>query len=230
MSLDGWVYPLGNGVIRAALGAFARCRVEGVEAVPPFGPLLVVSNHLSLLDPPLLAVTVPRRLHYLAKESVFRTPPVRWLLRGYGAFPVARRGHDVRGMRWVQGLLQRDLAVALFPEGTRRPGGLRRPVPGVVRLHLATRAPVLPVGITGTEHIRSIPRIFLPTGDITVRIGSPFTLPEIEGRPARAQIAALGDIVMRRVADLLPVSYRGEYAQGAPGERGLPGSSDYPAR
>lgn len=208
----GWVYPVGNLIVGTALRLLATFRVERVGAVPPQGKLLVVSNHTGLIDPALLSLSVPRRLRFLAKEEAFGNALAGWILRAYGAFPVARNRRDIQGLRWARSILERDEVIALFPEGTRSPRGLRKPVPGVVHLHLRTQAPMLPVAITGTQHITTIPRIFLPTGHITVRVGEPFALPVTEARVEKGDVPALADMIMRRIADLLPEEQRGVYA------------------
>lgn len=212
---DGWVYPSGNFLIRSALRAFANFGVEGREGVSPRGGLLVVSNHMSYIDPALLSLAIPRRLHFLAKQSAFRTPLVKYILRGYGAFPINRDGRDIKGFRWALDQLHRGEALSIFPEGTRNPEGLIKPVAGVVQLHLKSQVPILPVAITGSGHLRGYHRIFTPTGNIKVTIGSPFSLPMLEGKLEKAQIDAMADMIMQRIADLLPESQRGVYSRAS---------------
>ena len=84
------IYPIGNALIGASLRCFSNYNVTGKELIPTHGPLLVVSNHLSNIDPPLLAVSIPRPLHFLAKKGIFHDPIVNVILRGYGATPVKR--------------------------------------------------------------------------------------------------------------------------------------------
>lgn len=204
-------YRLSNWAFRRVLTWFADWRVEGQEYVPPFGPLIVVANHLSNLDPPLLAVSIPRRLHFVAKRTLFRFG-LGIFLRAYGAYPVDRDGADTPAMLWALRLLQRDGTLVVFPEGHRNPrGGMRRGQPGLALLALKSQAPILPVGITGTEHLGPLWRVAFPTGRIRVRIGQPFTLPLVQGRVPREQLQALTDMVMERVALLLPRAYRGVY-------------------
>jgi 1-acyl-sn-glycerol-3-phosphate acyltransferase len=213
-------YRLSNRAFRQVLTWFADWQVEGWENVPPFGPLIVVANHLSNLDPPLLAVSIPRRLHFVAKRTLFRWG-VGAFLRAYGAYPVDRDGGDAPALLWGLDLLRRDGALVVFPEGRRNPrGGMRRGQPGLALLALRSRAPLLPVGVTGTEHLGPLWRLAFPTGRIRVRIGEPFTLPLLEGKVSREQLQALTDMSMARVAALLPPSYQGFYAHPAPGVRG----------
>lgn len=198
--------------MRIALLTFVRWRVEGKEAVPPGGPLIVVSNHLSIIDPPLLAASIPRRISFLAKRELFRHRLFGPFVKAYGALPI-NRGRDYRGsLEQLLALLARDRAVGLFPEGTRsRRARLSRAKPGVALVALRSGAPILPVGISGSERIKGFRSLFTrPT--ITVSIGQPFTLPLLEGPVQRAQLASLTDILMQRIAAQLPPNYRGDYA------------------
>ena len=209
-----WVYPVSNFVQRATLKLFADYKVEGTDNVPPMGPLIVVANHQSYVDPPLLAASIPRRLWFPAKREVFRGSLVSWFLSSYGAFPVNRQGSDVRAYRWVLDKVNRDDAVAIFPEGTRSPGAMKRATSGAVQIALKTQAPLLPVGITGTERIGHWLRVLNPTGRIRVNVGTVFSLPSLEGRPNKEVIRSLADMVMDRIAALLPVGYQGVYRLG----------------
>ena len=119
-----WLYASCNVTQRFTLRAFADWKVTGRENVPSMGPLVVVANHLSNLDPPLLGASLPRRIRFLAKDTLFVGGPlVRWFLGSYGAFPVNRDGADVRAYRWALKLLNNDGALVVFPEGTRSRNG-----------------------------------------------------------------------------------------------------------
>jgi 1-acyl-sn-glycerol-3-phosphate acyltransferase len=205
------VYTGCNVIQRLTLRTFADYSAEGVEHVPPMGPLIVVANHQSNIDPPLLASSIPRRIRFLAKDTLFSGPVTRWFLRSYGAFPLNREGADVRAFRWALNELQRGQVLALFPEGTRSPGAMRKAQSGAVQLALKSQVSLLPVGITGTEGVGHWLRVLNPTGTIRVRIGTAFSLPPIDGRPTKEVLDSMTDMVMRRVAALLPESYHGFY-------------------
>ena len=193
------------------LRLLADWRVSGRENVPPMGPLIVVANHRSNFDPSLLSTSLPRRIRFLAKEDLFRQPLARWFLRSYGAHPLNRGRVDVSAYRWTLDQLALDRAVVLFPEGTRSRGGMKKAKTGVARIAIKTQAPILPVGITGTERLRSPARVFNPTGTLRVNIGTVFTVPNIEGRLAVEVLDSITSMIMQRVAALLPPDQRGAY-------------------
>ncbi|MDA1189156.1 MAG: lysophospholipid acyltransferase family protein [Chloroflexi bacterium] len=199
---------------KMTLRTLADWKVTGRESMPPMGPLIIVSNHLSNFDPSLLACSLPRTIHFLAKDSIFEHPVSNWFLRAYGAYPLNREGVDARAYRWAKNQLARDKVLSMFPEGTRtRTGGLQKAKHGVTRLAMESQAAILPVGITGTEGLGTLLRHFNPTGTIRVNVGMPFTLPHVEGRPSREMVSSMTDMIMVRVAQLLPEEYRGVYAE-----------------
>ena len=206
-----FIYPGGNVIQRLTLRMFADYKVTGRENVPRSGPLIIVANHQSNFDPPLLGASVPRRIWFLAKDTMFNNPAYRWFLTSYGAFPLDREGTDIRAYRWAISKLQQSGTLALFPEGTRSKGALQKAHPGVVRFALKSQASLLPVGITGTEHLGTWARSVYPTGRIRVNIGPVFSLPPIAGRPSPEVLESLTDTIMGHIVDLLPERYHGVY-------------------
>ena len=216
----GLVYHSSNVIMKGTLHLFGDWRVEGREHVPSRGPLLVVANHQSNIDPPLLAASLPRRIYFLAKGELFTNPLTSFLLRAYGAFPLRRDGGDLSAFRWALGMLHHDAALGMFPEGTRSPEAMRKAIPGIALIARRSGAPILPVGIVGSERIGPMWRVLLPTGEFRIRIGEPFSIPPAEGRVTREQMESLTNAIMERVASLLPESYRGVYGQGETASRG----------
>ncbi len=208
-------YSMSNGAFHGVLKAFSQWKVVGRELVPREGPLLVVANHQSNVDPPLLAVSLRRRLFFMAKRGMFKGP-VAPFLKAYGAYPLNRDGHDVAALKWSLRLLGDGGALVIFPEGTRSTRGLIPGLPGVGLLAVRSQAPILPVAITGTGHLGGLWRLLCPTGKITVTIGEPFTLPPVEGKLERSQIEAATETIMLRLASLLPPESRGVYRAGVP--------------
>ena len=206
------VRPICNVAQRLALRAFSGLTVTGMERVPASGPLIIVANHQSNIDPPLIGAIFPRRVWFLAKEGIFRNPVSNWFLLSWGAFPLRRGETDVRAIRWVVDKLSQGQVVMLFPEGTRNPGAMREAHPGVSQLALKMEVPLLPIGITGTERFSTVFRVFNPTGRLRITVGEPFTLPPSKGRQTTQQLESLTNTIMAHVAELLPESYRGHYA------------------
>ncbi len=213
--LTPFIYPILNTAQKGVLKLFSDWKVTGRDQVPPMGPLLIVANHQSNVDASLLCASLPRRIHFLAKHTIFQGPGANWFLQSYGAFPLNRFGPDSRAYRWALGQLQSGNALVIFPEGTRSNGSLQRGLPGVVRMAMESQAPLLPVGITGTAHIGSWKRVFYPTGTIRVNVGTVFTLPPVEGRISADVAQSMTDMIMHRIAALLPESYRGVYKLGS---------------
>ena len=208
-----------NSVLRVTLKMFADYEVTGRENIPADGPLVVISNHQSNVDPPILAASLRRDTRFLAKESIFKnvTPVGRWFLKSYGAQPLRRGEMDLGALRWVLTELKRPGAtLALFPEGTRNPGAMKGAQSGIVPLAARAGIPILPVGMIGVEEMRSVFRVFKPKGSVRVHIGRPFYL-NIERKLSRLETGAAASEIMGRVATLLPESYRGEYRESAEG-------------
>ena len=202
-------YYAGTSTMKALLFLLTRWEVRGVERVPMEGPLILVSNHLNLADPPLLAASLPRKVHFMVKDDLYFSPRGGVFIRAYGAFPVRRGKPDRRALREALRLLEEGKVVGMFPEGTRNPDRkLQRGQGGTALLATLSGAPILPVGIAGTEKIRGVYEVVVERPRITVNIGEPFRLPR-EG-----DLEELTDIIMRRIAELLPEEYRGVYGKG----------------
>lgn len=191
-------------------GILLRRRITGLDNVPR-GACIVVANHVNLLDSPIIGVSLGRRVYFLAKEELFRSPVYGWLARQFGAFPVAKGRLDRRAGQKSIDLLARGQALIIFPEGRRNQDGrLGRAYPGAVLLATKTGAPILPVGIAGTCQLTG-KWWFLRRPIVTINIGKPFYLPSVETKTDKAKIAHLCDGVMCRIAALLPPEQRGRY-------------------
>lgn len=213
-------YHLTKTLMAITLRLFGRWEVRGREHVPRHGPLIVVANHLNNADPPLLAASVPRRIRFMAKVEFFRSWRSRLPIGLFGGFPVRRGEADLGALRFAQQLLARGEVVGILPEGTRnkRGIGMQPAHPGAALLALRTGAPVLPVGITGTERVHGL-GILLQHPRITVSIGEPLRFE----RPTRIDRAAAEEAtaaIMRAIAAQLPPEYRGVWAdEGTSAER-----------
>ena len=217
-TLRDWYFHVARGFFTVALWLLAGYRVSGVRNVPRRGPLIVVGNHLHNLDPLVVCVAIPRSLHLMAKAELFGIPVLGRLIRFSGAFPVERGRADRRAIRQAEATLAQGIAFGIFPEGTRSvSGAMSKPLAGGALIALRSGAPVLPVAVTGTEFLpfngsKAPKRRFRRA--VRVTIGEPFTVPRIvDGERLTSEGAT--DLMMRRVAALLPEQYRGIYADVA---------------
>lgn len=211
-----------NLIARTVVRSLTRVRIEGrLDRIPQRGGLIVASNHLSNADGPVIAgwltPALGRRIHWLGKREMYDFPLAALALRPVSIHPVDREGADVEAFRLAERILAAGNVLVLFPEGTRSTtGGLQRPRDGLALLALRTGVPILPVGLAGTD--RLWPRGTFPRvgGRIVLRVGEPFRVADVLGSAARDRRTAKGlatEVIMRRIAALLPPSYRGAYLE-----------------
>lgn len=212
--MPSWFYQPGAFVCGLLARLFFRAQVIGLEHVPRRGPFILVANHSSNLDPPILGWAVGhqvgRVIHFMAKVEMRRWPVAGWLAEQSGVIFVRRGEADRAAQKAALDALAAGRPIALFPEGTRsRDGHLKVGRGGAAFLAMRSGAPVLPVGIAGTHRIfpgrAKVPH---PTR-VVVRIGEPFTLPhEPSRRLDRDALAAGTERIMSAIEALLPEEQR----------------------
>ncbi|MBW4468280.1 MAG: 1-acyl-sn-glycerol-3-phosphate acyltransferase [Pegethrix bostrychoides GSE-TBD4-15B] len=165
-------------VVSPLLHSYFRGQIYGAEHVPARGRLIVVANHASDFDPPILSSCVRRPVSYMAKEELFQVPVLSHAIRLYGAYPVKRGSADRSAIRAALAQLEAGWAVGVFPQGTRSSDGrISIPKLGAALLAAKSQSPLLPVSLWGTEFIVTKGRKLPQPVPITVRIGAPIPPP-----------------------------------------------------
>jgi 1-acyl-sn-glycerol-3-phosphate acyltransferase len=159
------------------------CRFEGGRNVPRKGPALLIANHQSFIDPVLIGLAAGRRLHYLARKTLFKNPIFGAFLRSVNCVPVDQVGVAKEGLKTTIEQLKEGHAVLVYPEGERTWTGQIQPLkPGVVLLIKRARAPIIPVGVAGafdayprTAKLPTFSPLFMPAtkGAVAVSVGKP---------------------------------------------------------
>jgi 1-acyl-sn-glycerol-3-phosphate acyltransferase len=171
-------------------------RVVGRENVPRKGAAIIVSNHLSMIDPFAVGFGAGRIVNYMAKEELFRNPFVGFIIRRLGAFPVDRSRRDPASIRTALTVLKSGELLGMFPEGTRSTTGeLQELRAGAARLAARTRTPIIPAAVYNTH--RALPKGGFPRpARICVAFGRPFELAELYDRNDKG-------VVMERALDTI---------------------------
>ncbi|PYO02147.1 MAG: 1-acyl-sn-glycerol-3-phosphate acyltransferase [Candidatus Rokuibacteriota bacterium] len=186
-----------------AMRLLFRLRSHDRERVPPTGPVLLVANHSSLLDPPLVGGSAPRPVSFMAKAELFRIPLFGGLIWRLNARPVRRGGNDPSALRAALRVLERGGALLVFPEGTRGPEGeLRQGKAGAGMLAVLSGASVVPVYINGSG--RAWPRgQRLPRPSrVTVWFGEPISFAGQSGGSRKAAYEAASQHMMAAIGQL----------------------------
>jgi 1-acyl-sn-glycerol-3-phosphate acyltransferase len=211
------LYGFSKAVTAPVMRVLWRPKVTGLENLPPTGPVLLASNHLSVVDSFIIPIMVSRPVYFLAKNEYFQGTVLRTIMTRLNQIPVDRSGGRASLMALDAALpvLREGQVLGIFPEGTRSPDGrLYRGRPGVAKLALDAGATVLPVGLLGTEKIQPIgarlPRV---GGPVEMRIGPPLDLSRwrdvaVDSRVLREITAAL----MAEIGKLTGQEYVGRYA------------------
>jgi 1-acyl-sn-glycerol-3-phosphate acyltransferase len=210
--------PILKAVFRLLFRILGQVRINGWENIPRGKPCVVAMNHVSIFDPPLAGSFWPGQLEIIGAIDVFDKPFQGQILRAYGVIPVHRGDYDRPLFNKMVSIVEAGYPILISPEGSRsHVPGLQPAKQGIAYLVEKTGAPVVPVGLVGTteDFWQRAKRGERPT--LEIRIGKPIQLPEITSKGTERHAARQNnaDLVMRYIAGLLPVEYRGVYAESA---------------
>lgn len=194
-----------------------RVRVEGREHVPRTGPVILAANHRSFLDSLFIPAVVHRRVTFVAKAEYFDDPKSAWFFRAVGQIPIRREGGSAseRALESAMDVLSDGGVFGIYPEGTRtRDGLMHRGHTGVARLALRSGAPIIPVGLIGTDEIQPVDAKMPRLGKrVTVRFGAPLDYEHYLGRDNdHLVLRDIADEIMYELQQLTGYEYVDTYA------------------
>jgi 1-acyl-sn-glycerol-3-phosphate acyltransferase len=190
------------GTVGRAIATFCRLKVLGRENIPNNGKVLLMANHRSYLDPPLVAYAVKKRpVFFMAKSELFDMPILGSFIKHWGnAFPVKRGRADLKALKTALEILKKGELVCIFPEGQRAPAGkFVRPKWGAGMVALKARVPIVPCFINGSEKLIGKEKLFGGIPKVEIKFGKPFYI-DLEDSKENYQKAA--DIIMERIKEL----------------------------
>jgi 1-acyl-sn-glycerol-3-phosphate acyltransferase len=169
-------------VARAMVAGFTRLwtrlSVEGYEHVPTQGAFVLAPVHRSIMDTPISSCLTRRRLRFMGKDTLWKRQPGAWLLSALGGFPVTRGTADREALKRCIAVLETGEPLVLFPEGERKSGDVVQPLfSGAAYVALKAGAPIVPVGIGGSEAVMPKGSKFIHPRKVHVIIGAPITNP-----------------------------------------------------
>lgn len=196
-----WFYKLNTGLIRLLAHIVFGIKVTGLENVPLEGPILLVGNHMSNLDPPLIGSFVPREAHFAAKIQLFDGLLGHWM-RYHNAIPVRRSGSDKDAIKSMVAKLKEGNAVMIFPEGTRTlsPEGQQAKA-GVGMIAAMAKTGLLPIRIDGSHDPKTCMK---KRGTMRITFGKPISMVSVlENAPSRKEAyRQVADTVMEKIRSM----------------------------
>jgi 1-acyl-sn-glycerol-3-phosphate acyltransferase len=213
-----WNYDWRRRIFRFGIWAFLyrfwiKLRVDGWENIPATGPVIMMGNHISSMDPLVMISFYPDRdIVPLAKIESFSTPFIRYFVGHWGAIPVNRGEADTSAFKSAIKHIDNDHVVMFYTEGTRNRTGLIEGHEGTAYLALKTQATVVPVAIWGSREFPSTWTKDFRRTEISLRFGPPFRFRNEGRRIPRDLLRPMTDAAMYRIAELLPEDMRGVYS------------------
>lgn len=215
---------------RAAFAALCDLHVIGRENLPRGGPLLVVANHFSFIDPVAVIRATPWPLEFVGGTRMPNAPAVvTWIPKVWGYYPLRRGTGSRYALQGAEAVLAQGGVLGIMPEGGNWATVLRPARPGAAFLAARTGAPILPIGLDGLLDIFPSLRKGQRTR-ATIRIGKPFGPFQVRGRgkERRRRLEEVGHTIMRRIAELIPPERRGHYSDDPAIRAAAQGTEIYP--
>ena len=200
------LYRLSRVFLRVLFRLYNRWEVTGRERVPPSGGVLLVANHTSYADPPIVGAACLRPVNFMAKAELFRIPVLAGFIRRTHAFPVRRGSADRAALRRAVRLLRAGKVLLVFPEGKRSSDGrLAELETGAAFIALSGQAQVVPMAIVGADGVLPRGKPILLPAKLRVRFGPPLDLSDLRGqRPTRPVLQQVTDRMAAAFRDILP--------------------------
>ncbi len=194
--------------LRFTFFLFGDLKIVGFKNIPRNKPIITVSNHLSIIDPPLCASAVGKDPKFLAKKELFKFP-ANILLKFYGAFPINRSKLDISAINWAKDQLKdENNSLLIFPEGTRSKNlKLQKGFNGAARIAIDTDSIILPVSISGSEKCTNYFQFLFPKMSINIKIGEPFKIKSLPKNRNKELYDHITKEIMHRISILLPEKY-----------------------
>lgn len=201
-----WMFKSLRGPARAIVNRFWKINIHGREQLPPRGPMILVANHLGVLDGPLLVIAHPQPTYALAKVELF-SGPLGTLLQYVGQISIDRHRADLRGVTRAIHLLRTGGVLAVFPEGKRTGGEVAMAERGAAYLAMVTGAPVVPVALLGTrgpgKTTGHVPGYHSP---LHIAYGKPMQVPLVPWPRTKIAVAEWTERIRQRLADHIVAS------------------------
>lgn len=196
-----WWYELAFWISFTGMFFGFSLRVRGRANIPRTGPVLLIANHQSYFDPPLIGLAAPRQLRFVARKTLFGNRFFSWLINSLNAVPIDQEGVAKEGLKTIVRQLEAGDAVLVFPEGGRTEDGrITELKPGILLLLRRVQAPIVPVGIAGAHaawprsQLLPIPApLFLPATErtVAVSVGRPLNGAHYAAMPRKEALAEL---------------------------------------
>ena len=202
---DRWFYSCVRAFVWLVSKTFFRIEVHGSSNVPASGPFILAPVHRSNLDTPWVALVTRRRMRYMGKDAMWKYKFSAWFFTAAGGFPVKRGSADRDALRMCREVIGQGEPLVMFPEGTRQSGPVVEELfdgPAYVAIH--TGAPLVPVGIGGSERAMPKGAKFVRPGKVTLLVGPPIEPPPVAAgaRVSRRAVRELSEQLRKEIQRL----------------------------